>query len=487
MHPANNGQPADKGKSPRLRSSYPTKEIPHLWANGIHRYIYSRSSSVQITPDCTRLISYATAVAVRTEVFTAQGVRVYLFTSRSYSTTTSRLLSQALAAIPHKVHFVRDEHWDGRRETISECLGVAEGTPVDLGSITFAVPNLGSAIGSPGRQSHRENLAAIVDRAKAEVAKASKARARFTPILAGEMFSQALCYWRTFLADEPDPLTGIDFAGIAAAFAKSKARQNAAEAAERAARQDYERREDKWMAEAAGALGALAKVVRKFLANGDPATDARAAVLAYEAGQEIDATPSAGFADLGLALSELIRKGSGSDDGGEFFNLAVKRVKPSFNFAGYVSPYPLPPARKVFGKVIRDHAPRLYRVRDAVGLPYLSYAEGSKFKQSFGRELIRVVGADLRTSSGAAVPLAIVRALWARHGDEVRAAAGLPCATHFPEGRKAWLYTWTGYQTANAPAFASGSGSSLLVIGCHLVGAEDLVRLARRLEWPDAE
>ena len=39
---------------------------------------------------------------------------------------------------------------------------------------------------------------------------------------------------------------------------------------------------------------------------------------------------------------------------------------------------------------------------------------------------------------------------------------------------------------ADAAARASGSGASLLRIGCHLVGAEDLCRLAARLAADDA-
>lgn len=493
MQPAENGQPADKGKNNRPRTVYPVGEIPHLWANGIGREVRSTSASVQITPDCIRLISYATAVAVRTEAFTSQGVRVYLFTSRGYSRTTSKLISRALAAIPHKTHFVRDVLWDGRRETISETLAVSTSTPVDLGNITFCVPHLGSSIGSPGRSGHLENLAHLVETAKETAAKASRKAARFSPIMAGEFFSQAVLYWKTFLPDEPDPLTGIDFDGIAAAFAKANARQRAAEDAEKHRRRDYERREDLWMTEAAPALAALAEVVREFLTYRGPSSTPSAGlafVLDYEAGKPIDPAQweGAGFEYLGVALDDLLRNGSdlnpySTNGGGARFVNSVRMVKPTFSFTKFVPPYPVPPVRKVFGKPVRDFVARLHRVREAVGLSYRS-TTGDKFVRAFGRNLVRVSGDDLRTSGNASVPVAVVRALWARHGAEVVEAARSPVALHFPEARRAGLYSWTGFEVAPVVGLASGSGSSLLRIGCHLVGSEDLCRLAARLGWP---
>ncbi len=487
MHPADNGQPADKGKSPRLRNVYPAGEIPHLWANGILRDVRSRSSSVEKTPDGIRLVSYSTTVAFRTECFTPQGVRVYLFTSRTYSTTTSRLVSKALAAIPNFATFKREAHWDGRRETIAEALYCINEAPVDLGSISFAVPNVGSTIGGPGRQAHRENLAHILGRAIDEAAKSGRKSVRFAPVMAGELFSQALLYWRTFLADEPDPLAGVDFGKIAESFAKAARRQAAAEQAGRDARRKFERDEDLWMAEASDALAAVAAVVRSIV-GGSQADAALAAVLRYET-TGADAPPaedSDALDRLAAALQSLARYGSNLDPyaanrNGAGFVDGVKAVCPSFAFSGYLPPYPKAPVRYVFGKPVSDFMPRLFRLRDAVGLPY---GRGNRTAR-FGRQLIRVDGEDLRTSDGAAVPLTLIRALWSRHGAEVKAAAAEPVALTLPASRTAGHYTWTGYQIADAAARASGSGASLLRIGCHLVGAEDLVRLAARLGWPD--
>jgi hypothetical protein len=487
MHPADNGQPADKGKSPRLRNVYPAGEIPHLWANGILRDVRSRSSSVERTPDGIRLVSYSTTVGFRTECFTPEGVRVYLFTSRTYSTTTSRLVSKALAAIPNFATFKRETHWDGRRETIAEDLYCINGQPVDLGSITFAVPNVGSTIGGPGRQAHRENLAHILGRAVEEAAKSGRKSVRFAPVMAGELFSQVLLYWKTFLADEPDPLAEVDFGKIAESFAKAARRQAAAEQAVKAARRKYEREEDTWMAEASGALAAVAAVVRSIV-GGSQADAALAAVLRYETTGA--AAPAAEDSDaldaLAAALQSLARYGSNLDPyaanrNGTGFVDGVKAVCPSFTFSGYLPPYPKAPVRYVFGKPVSDYMPRLFRLRDAVGLPY---GRGN-LTARFGRQLIRVDGEDLRTSDAAAVPLAIIRALWARHGAEVKAAAAEPVALNFPASRSAGLYSWVGYQIADTAARASGSGASLLRIGCHLVGAEDLCRLAARLEWPE--
>jgi hypothetical protein len=488
MHPADNGQPADKGKSPRLRNVYPTGEIPHLWANGILRDVRSRSSSVERTPDGIRLVSYSTTVAFRTEVFTPQGVRVYLFTSRTYSTTTSRLVSKALAAIPNFATFKREAHWDGRRETIAEDLYCINGTPVDLGSISFAVPNVGSTIGGPGRQAHRENLAHILARALDEAAKSGRKSVRFAPVMAGELFSQVLLYWKTFLADEPDPLAEVDFGKIAESFAKAARRQAAAEQAGKDARRKYEREEDTWMAEASGALAAVAAVARSVM-GGSQADAALAAVLRYEATGADAPEPEASDAlgQLAAALQSLARYGSNLDPyatnrNGTGFVDGVKAVCPSFTFSGHLPPYPKPPVRYVFGKPVSDFSARLFRLRDAVGLPY---GRGNRTAR-FGRQLIRVDGEDLRTSDGAAVPLTLIRALWSRHGAEVKAAAAEPVALNLPAPRTAGHYSWTGYQVADTAARASGSGASLLRIGCHLVGAEDLCRLARRLEWPDA-
>jgi hypothetical protein len=487
MHPANNGQPADKGKPPRLRKVYPAGEIPHLWANGILRDVRSRSSSVERTPDGIRLVSYSTTIAFRTECFTPQGVRVYLFTSRTYSTTTSRLVSKALAAIPNFATFKREAHWDGRRETIAEDLYCVNEAPVDLGSISFAVPNVGSTIGGPGRQAHRENLAHILGRALDESAKSGRKSVRFAPVMAGELFSQALLYWRTFLADEPDPLAGVGFGKIAESFAKAARRQAAAEQAGRDARRKFEREEDFWMAEAAGALAAVAAVVRSVV-GGSQADAALAAVVRYETtGADAPAAEDSDALDrLVAALQSLARYGSNLDPyaanrNGAGFVDGVKAVCPSFAFSGYLPPYPKAPVRYVFGKPVSDFMPRLFRLRDAVGLPY---GRGNRAAR-FGRQLIRVDGEDLRTSDGAAVPLTLIRALWSRHGAEVKAAAAEPVALNLPASRTAGHYSWTGYQVADAAARASGSGASLLRIGCHLVGAEDLVRLAARLGWPE--
>lgn len=488
MQPANNGQPADKGKTPRLRQVYPAGEIPHLWANAINRDVRSRSSSVERTPDGIRLVSYATTVAFRTEVFTPQGCRVYLFTSRTYSTTTSRLISNALRAIPNPATFVREANWDGRRETIATDLYCINRQPVDLGSMFFSVPNVGSTIGGPGRQAHRENLAHILARALDEAAKSGRKSVRFAPVMAGELFSQVVLYWRTFLADEPDPLAAVDFGKIAESFAKAARRQAAAEEAGKAARRDYERREDLWMAEASEALGLVAAVVRSVM-GGTLGEAEAAAVLRYEAGGNEDPafSDSDALDTLTCALQSLARYGSdlnpyASNRNAAGFVAGVKAVCPSFNYTRHLPPYPVAPVRYVFGKPISDFMPRLFRIRDAVGLPY---SRGNRTAR-FGRQLVRVVGEDLRTSDGAAVPLSIVRLLWARHGAEVREAALAPYALNFPASRSAGHYTWSGYQVAPEVARATGSGASLLRIGCHLIGAEDLCRLARRLEWPDA-
>lgn len=487
MHPANNGSPADKGKSPRLRHVYPTGEIPHLWANGILRDVRSRSSSVERTPDGIRLVSYSTTVGFRTEVFTSQGCRVYLFNSRNYSTTTSRLISNALRAIPNPATFDRESHWDGRRETIPEVLRCINDQPVDLGSIFFSVPNVGSTIGGPGRQSHRENLAHILARALDEADKSGRKSVRFAPVMAGELFSQALLYWRTFLADEPEPFAAVDFGKIAESFAKAARRQAAAEQAGKDARRKFEREEDSWMAEASEALAAVAAVVRSVV-GGSQADAALAAVVRYETtGADAPAAEDSDALDtLVAALQSLARYGSNLDPyaanrNGAGFVDGVKAVCPSFAFSGYLPPYPKAPVRYVFGKPVSDFMPRLFRLRDAVGLPY---GRGNRTAR-FGRQLVRAVGEDLRTSDGAAVPLTLIRALWSRHGDEVKAAAAEPVALNFPASRTAGHYSWTGYQVADAAARASGSGASLLRIGCHLVGAEDLVRLASRLGWPD--
>jgi len=487
MHPANNGSPADKGKSPRLRQVYPAGEIPHLWANGILRDVRSPSSSVERTPDGIRLVSYSTTVAFRTEVFTSQGCRVYLFNSRNYSTTTSRLISNALRAIPNPATFDRESHWDGRRETIPEVLRCINDQPVDLGSVFFSVPNVGSTIGGPGRQSHRENLAHILARAIDEADKSGRKSVRFAPVMAGELFSQALLYWRTFLADEPEPFAAVDFGKIAESFAKAARRQAAAEQAGKDARRKFEREEDSWMAEASGALAAVAAVVRSVV-GGSQADAALAAVLRYETtGADAPAAEDSDALDrLVTALQSLARYGSNLDPyaanrNGAGFVDGVKAVCPSFAFSGYLPPYPKAPVRYVFGKPVSDFMPRLFRLRDAVGLPY---GRGNRTAR-FGRQLIRVDGEDLRTSDGAAVPLTLIRALWARHGAEVKAAAAEPVALNLPASRSAGLYSWTGYQVADAAARASGSGASLLRIGCHLVGAEDLCRLAARLGWPE--
>jgi hypothetical protein len=489
MQPASNGQPADKGrKANRIRTRYSTGEVPHLWANGHAVDVHSTSSRTERTPDGLRLISYATPVGNRLEAFTPEGCRVYLLASRTYSKTTSKMLGRAEAAIPFKAESPNLGLWDGNPFGMPYELASQGGHPLDLCSVVFHVPNLGTSVGI-GRENHKENLRHLIARAFDLSISETRKGIRFYVRPIASAFVDAIRYHRTFLADEPEPFAGFDFAALAARIKKAKARGDAAAAKFERDRRDITRAEDKWIADNAELLGRIAEAVRST--HVERSGGLVGILRAFEAG-EIAKLPSPGDSlfsgpnPIASAVGELINHGhlyrTGLDRSRAFINL-MRQVCPDFpSPADFVPPFPLSPERCVFGKRVRDFTPNYHKVLDAVGLA--AFRE-SPHKGAFGRDLVQVRAGELKTTAGASVPVAVVRALWGRHGAEVKEAALSPYALRFPEPRRAGLYLWTGYQPATPAAAATDSGASLLQIGCHLIGAADLVRLASRMGWED--
>jgi hypothetical protein len=505
MQPANNGQPAEQGQ--KLRRVHATEQVAHLWGNGIQYSIRNAQETASTSDNGRVLFSYAQAIAARTDVVDPDGRRVYLFNSAAReSTTTQKHMRNANRAVPFHVCFTSNssgsDAWDGRRETIGDatCLyymGGAENAPTSAQVLTFAVPD----VQAEGGHAHAANYKRMFENATAHAREMSKRRSNFYPSFVAQNFRAAAEYRALFCADYcADLADSFDWDALAAAFAKVKARKDKAEAAARARSAGYHAAEKRWMEVAAATLGDLAYQVRHAPDAGRHGL--REAVAVYEATGtwDIAAETSPVNARVRRLVEHLIK------NGGKGFSVLAQelgfKVAPFDGVAAEgmiktpcpiaLDAYPRPIERYVFGRAVRDEYPQLHRVYEAAGISRhdVGAAWGSKSpRHVIGRDLIRVSAdsAEVITSGGARVPLALVAALWRRHGAEISAAAAEPCALTFPEARRVGTFAWIGYGLGDSAAWSSGGGASALLIGCHKVGAEDVARLARRLAWPEPE
>lgn len=503
MHPASNGQPADKGTK-RTRLVYPVNEVPHLWANGVADPIRSTSSSVRPAPGGTLLVSYATAVGNRLDAFTPEGSRVFLLTSKEYSKTTSTLVGRAESAIPFRFRWSFADavqsvpgllmgEWSGHLADLPASGQTFEGVPLDRASVVFKVPHVGrlSEGGTPTEAEHLENLRHLVRTAVEAVEKAGRRlSAEADRSALAVAFADARLYCRTFVGrDFADFIPASEFDRFAVILSKVRTRVEKHRKAVEADAAAFRRSEAEWIAKAAPLLRFLAEAAREERTRTQNPTLALD-VAEFENGGKVEAFASVarpGLMTIARAADALIRTGcdaspTKSDDP---FRVCVRAIRPGFGGFYYVPAYPTSPVRHVFGKPVRDYDRDLSKVWDAVGInPREFNAHGL---DRFGRDLIQVdASGNIRTSKDARVPLSIVRALWGRHSAEVREAALAPYALRFPEVRKAGHYVWTGYEVASPAAVESSAGASCLRVGCHLIGAADVIRLAARLKWPDA-
>ena len=478
-----------------------------MWANGVARYICNANCTASTSPDGRVLFSYSQAIAARTDERDPEGRKVILFRVDSHSSnTTQRHVRNCTSAIPFHASYTfyvahTDNLWDGRRETIAAAAPIqtlgGDKAPLAEQTISFYVRDVSALNGV----SHAYNYREMFKAAESAAAHAQTRRVHFYPTSVAQAFMSARAYRKTFCADyAPDLEETYDWDALASAFAKVKARKDKAEAAARARSSGYHAAEARWMSVAAATLGDLAYQVRNAPDAGRQGL--RDAVALYEATGtwDVAAETSPVNARVRRLVEHLVK------NGGKGFSVLAKelgfKVAPFDGVAAEgmiktpcpiaLDAYPRPIERKVFGHVVRDEYPQIHRVYEAAGVSRYDggAAGGSQSpRHVIGRDLLRVSadGAEVITSGGARVPLALVAALWRRHGAEISAAAAEPCALTFPETRRVGPFAWIGYGLGDSAARATDGGASALVIGCHKVGAEDVARLARRLGWPEPE
>jgi len=507
MQPANNGQPAAKG--PKLRSVHATEQVAHLWANGIERSIRNAQETASTSENGRVLYSYAQAIAARTDVVDSTGRRVYLFNADAReSTTTQKHMRNAARAVPFHVAYTSasssSSAWDGRRETIADatCLyymGGADNAPTTQQVLTFSVPD----VSADGPHAHAANYKRMFERAEANAREAAKRRSNFYPSHVAQNFRAAAEYRALFCADYcADKADSYDWAALATAFAKVLARIEKAAAAGAARSAGYRQAEREWMTAVAPTLTDLAAVMRAEADDGRRGNVLRDAVIAFEAtGVWELATPSSdSHTRVRAAVGALVKDGAAA-----FCQVAERvgfKVLPAFSLpvdgairppcAALVRSYPKPPTRNVFGRERAEEYSNAGQVYEAVGLTRYESWGGARgnanARLTIGRDLlfVRQGGDEVITSGGARVPLAIVAALWRRYGHEISAAARIPVAGTFPEARRVGTFVWIGFDLGDSGARATDGGESVLLIGCHKVGAADVARLARRLGWTEA-
>jgi len=502
MQPANNGQPADKGK--KLRQVHATEQVAHLWANGVGRFIRNAQETASTSPCGRILYSYAQAIAARTEARDAAGRKVYLFYANAReSNTTQRHVRDCARAIPFHVAYNASsssaEAWDGQRETIGAATYLyystgADKAPTTEQVLTFSVRD----VHAEGGVAHAANYRDLFARAAAHAREMSKRREHFYPSYVAQNFRTAAEYRAIFCRDYADDLEEtFDWTALAASFAKVVARKEKAAKASASRSADYRRAEEEWMRAVAPTLTDLAAFLRSAPVDG-AVNIMRDAVAAFEASGvwDLATETSPAQARVRAVLGALIKDGAGA-----FVDAAERlgiRVLNAFSLpvdgairppcAALVRGYPRPATRKVFGRAVADDYSNVRQVYEAVGLPrYETYgAFGARAPRlAIGRDLlyVRANGDEVITSGGARVPVGIVAALWRRHGAEITAAATNPVALTFPEARRVGSFTWIGYDLGDSAARATDGGESALIVGCHKIAAADVARLARRLGW----
>ena len=502
MQPANNGQPAAKGK--KLRQVHATEQVAHLWANGVDRYICNAATTASTSPDGRVLYSYAQAIAARTDARDAAGRKVYLFYANAHSSnTTQRHVRACASAIPFHVAYHASSSsasaWDGQRETIGAASYLyystgADKAPTTEQVLTFSVRDVHASNGVAHAANYRDLFARAVAHAREMV----KRREHFYPSYVAHNFRTAFEYRAIFCRDYTEDLEAtFDWTALAASFAKVLARKEKAAKASASRSADYKRAEDEWMRAVAPTLTDLAAFLRSAPVDG-AVNVMRDAVAAFEASGvwDLATETSPAQARVRAALGALVKDGAcafvdaaprlGLKVLNAFSAPVVGAIRPPCG--ALVRGYPKPATRKVFGRERADDYSNVRQVYEAVGLPrYETYgAFGARSPRlAIGRDLlyVRANGDEVITSGGARVPVGIVAALWRRHGAEIDAAAAEPVALTFPEARRVGSFTWIGYDLGDSAARATDGGASVLIVGCHKVAAADVARLARRLGW----
>lgn len=105
---------------------------------------------------------------------------------------------------------------------------------------------------------------------------------------------------------------------------------------------------------------------------------------------------------------------------------------------------------------------------------------GKEFQSWYGTQawdsqaMLRINGEDVETSKGARLPASLVKVLWKRYGQVVRAADQKILGTEFSNPE---------YPIKVGPFDWHGTQDGVLTIGCHKIPASEIVRLADKAGW----
>ena len=472
------------------RTVYPGRQVIHLWANGCPRDLRGGNLSTWNESTGSTLRSYAAPIACRLPdaVRTPDGCRVFLMRSPFRSRTTAKHLSHARGALPYLVRFDCAE-WNGTAADLPASVpGAVPGVPSHAFFCFHGVRNVRPTCAV----AHADNYSALFYEAIEELNALKKAVKHGSPARVADLFATADYYRRTFTPEAAALAIPADAPAILAAFNKRRA---AAAAREAAAEARLRGDRTAWIA----AYARTAEAIRLAYAAAVAAEDAPATVAekiaAWEAGE---AWPKRGEESEAV---ETLRRIIHALLAGHGAQVREHPATPGTVRAAL----PCPATVCLRGAWPTDKGGRhdwgTDRVFwDACGVdPYLSragiYASAGRSWMSeastyeAGRNLVRLTadGAEVITSGGARVPASIARALWKRHGALMREAATAEAAPAFPgiDGAPTPFghFEWTAWKELPAEARASGGGRWGLRVGCHLIAAADLCRLADRAEW----
>lgn len=462
------------------RTVYPGRQVIHLWANGCPRDLRGGNLSTWNESTGSTLRSYSAPIACRLPeaVRTPDGCRVFLMRSPFYSKTTAKHLFHAARALPRLVRFDCAE-WNGTAADLPASVpGAVPGVPSHAFFCFHGVRN----VRPDCAVAHSDNYSALFYEAVEELDGLKKALKHGSPARVADLFATADYYRRTFTPEAAALAIPADAPAILAGFNKRRA---AAAAREAAAEARLRGDRAAWLKAYAGTAEAIRAAYA--VAAGDSFATLAEKVLAWEEGEPWPA------------------EGQAEGEAAEFLRRTVKAL-----LAGN-------------GAQVREHPATPGTVRAALPCPATvclrgAWPEGKGGRHDYGtdrtfwdmcgvnpyggngvwprqgatqkagRALVRLTadGAEVITSEGARVPSAIARALWKRQGALMREAATAEAAPAFP-GDGAPIpfghFSWTGWEALPAEARASGGGRWGLRVGCHLIAAADLCRLAVRAEW----
>ena len=443
------------------RTVYPGPQILHLWANGCTRDL--RGGNVSTADSGAVLYSYAAKIANRLPetVKTPDGHRVFLIRPAFRSRTTAKHINNAWHAVPFQAALADMESpWEGKDE--SPLPGQAAWNPKKANFI-FSVP----CVTPYGKTEHENNYRYLYDHALAFMGKLKTAQKYGNGNILADLFAKADYYRRTFIPDAARLTIPSDCAEILLKFNARKAR---AEAREKAEMESYNREVKAWYETHRKVLEVIRNRAAWNKQTGETAT-------VFDKVKQWELT---GQWD-GEKETENLYRGIVHGLIGGNAALHDHPAVPGYIKAALpcrISIRPFPKHGKICGA---------YSVWDAAGVSqYGGFGGNAYINTETGRHLLRFSadGSELITSGGARLPVSLARLLWQRFGAYVQAAARgetpawpLPgCGESIPFGP----FAWAGFEPLPQAAWNSGGGTIGMRVGCHLISACDLARLAAR-------